>query len=258
MSKNLVTNIDSIVNDRVKGIIGQNTDANSIVTLYDWESHGTYINSGVQTELIDSINNYEFIIVESVARTPVDYFINSACIPKPLSMGKIESGTNFAGYLLDLYYDQSNYKRILVEFPTDTSIIISYVTNVGPGTSNLLIRNIYGIKAKIPTLPIYSAEETPVATWVDGKTVYRRVVELGKTNWTPSDTFIKIPHNIPIDTVVSYQCMLYNNSGTHTLLPYINKDAYVGNTVDSVNLNITNNTEILGMDIRLTIEYTKK
>lgn len=259
MAKELLTNIKSTIDDGIRNIIASNTDASSITMLYNWESTGTHINPGVQVELTDSINNYDFIIVEPAASTSAEFWINPACIPKPLPR-KTEAGIKFDGYLLDLYYEQTNYKRMRVEFPTDTSIMIGSITNLGTASVNLSIRNVYGVKSKVPTLSVYSVEETPVAVWDDGKTIYRKIVELGNLTVVTTDKQIERPHGISnIDKVINVKGVFERKStGESFVLPYVLGDNTTVAYVKGDNIVVLNNKSVWNSwDFYCIVEYTK-
>lgn len=257
MPKELLVNINSAVNKGISDIVTTNSEVNSIVTLVDASIKG-FTPTGGSVDLSDSLKNYDAVAVEAAAyATDSHFYLNTAYIPKPIYGSLTELGMTYRSYLLDVFVGDSVVKRIGLGFVSDSQATVWVGQDIGSNTDKLGIRNIYGIKYKTPSLPVYSADETPVAIWVNGKTVYRRVVELGG-NHLDSVGLTKIPHNIPIETVVNYQCMVYNDIGVHALLSYVNNGAYVGHTVDPINLNITNNIEILGMNIRLIIDYTKR
>lgn len=177
MPKELVTNISSVVSDGIKDIIASNSEIGSVITLYDCKKSNKYIACGETCELIDSINNYDFLIIESAGWSGSQLFINPHCIPKPLIKNGVDiNNIPMDRYMLDVYYNTSSLKRVDVTFPTDTSIKVTLGINSG-GSYNLGVRNIYGIKIKTPMLPTYSTEEAPVAVWIDGRTVYRKFID---------------------------------------------------------------------------------
>jgi hypothetical protein len=102
----------------------------------------------------------------------------------------------------------------------------------------------------------YLGREIPTnKTWVDGKRVYRKVVDLGSL---PNSSNIQIPHLVKIDTIVSLQGMA--TSGVFYLpLPYPHETAasairiYADDTVIAV-YTTSNRSEYVGFAI---LEYTR-
>lgn len=82
-------------------------------------------------------------------------------------------------------------------------------------TSN--VWSAYKTKDEIDTLGTYSEEEIAVGTWIDGKTVYRRIFKKASGNWSANNYWsnldLGVTHNI---SQVIY-CRAYNTSqgGTH-------------------------------------------
>ena len=85
----------------------------------------------------------------------------------------------------------------------------------------------------------YSTEEQVVGRWIDGKPLYRKVIE--KTN-TQGST-ITIPHNIlNIDKIISYNsCFKDNINNDYRSIPLVsvsNLDYQIGMSINTTNIVI--------------------
>lgn len=104
---------------------------------------------------------------------------------------------------------------------------------------------------------IYSTDEQVVGKWIDGKPLYRKVIEnidiLSKT--VAHYTYIDLPQNIN-NIFVKYATVLVNNN--NLLLPFLSDtgDFIRINSVTTSQIMIHNNTTYSGT-AKLIIEYTK-
>ena len=102
----------------------------------------------------------------------------------------------------------------------------------------------------------YSTEEQVIGTWIDGKPIYRKFIQIDLSS-SHSSSFIT-PHNInDIDIIVNYYGNILNSSSQN----YINCNVYNGSSYRMLTFvnktNITNiNVGYLGT-LDLFIEYTK-
>ena len=87
----------------------------------------------------------------------------------------------------------------------------------------------------------YSTNETVIGKWIDGKTIYRKVIDLGVL---PNEGTFRIPHNIDnLDRIISMRGMA-KNPNQNLLLPFsygtgkdgVNSDGTV--KVNTVPINI--------------------
>lgn len=256
MGKELITNITPIVNKSVADIVASNPDINSLITLYDWNSRNKYIFVNETVELSDSIQNYDFLIVEGAAWNSNYVYINPSCIGKPMIKNLAEiANIKVGGYLLELFSDSTSHKRIIISFPTDKSILVENGENSGVPYS-IGVRNIYGVKLKSAGSAAYSAEEMPVGLWVDGKTtVYRSTVDLGLIS-IPNGS-ASFPHGISgIDKIVSYQIYLSASGGTWTL-PYIEANSKCYAIMNADGMHTRSNSEWRNYTCHAIIDYTK-
>lgn len=119
--------------------------------------------------------------------------------------------------------------------------------------------NIYSAEA-IDSIINYSTVETAVGKWIDGKTIYRKVVDIGNL---PNATTKKIPHGIEnIDKWIKLEGMYSNTTKTATSIPSIvAQEGYDAYQV-SIELDIENIVIITGVDRsnftgHIILEYTK-
>lgn len=82
---------------------------------------------------------------------------------------------------------------------------------------------------------IYSAEEQIIGVWIDGKTLYRKVIDLGIL---PNESTVEIPHNINnLDRIISMSGMA-KSERQNLLLPFpysLGKDGF--NSDGTVKIN---------------------
>lgn len=115
-------------------------------------------------------------------------------------------------------------------------------------------------ETKISSLHTYTIEEQVVGTWIDGKTIYRKVIDLGSL---PNATSKRINHNISnLKDVISLNGFA-KDSSTFLPIPYISSftgyDQYqIGfDYTNATTIGVTtgiNRTSFTGFAI---IEYTK-
>lgn len=77
----------------------------------------------------------------------------------------------------------------------------------------------------------YSSDETEVGTWIDGKTIYRKVVSIGALG-DAAETDTPVFDNGYVDTLISMKAFASNSIGITLPLPY----AYPGNTTSAIGL----------------------
>ena len=113
---------------------------------------------------------------------------------------------------------------------------------------------------QVDDVPVYSTTETICGTWIDGKPMYRKVVNFGAlpNNTTKSSSLA----DLNIDKMISMRGFAYDSSNGTLPIPYITLTLnmqvamnYSGGT--SKNLVITTGTNRSGYTAYITIEYTK-
>lgn len=165
---------------------------------------------------------------------------NQVSIGKTDSDLKLTTSPNTTGLCADLitWAGSTNYSHYTSR-PTNTSVL-------------------YCIKCEsTEQKDTYSTNEIKVGTWVDGKPVYRKVID-GVTSGT-SDTGYIISSINNMETLVSYTgSILDNNSVKHKIGTYLN-DRY--NSVlyvdTSGNIYISHGSSMVNKSYSLIIEYTK-
>lgn len=109
-----------------------------------------------------------------------------------------------------------------------------------------------------PSYDDYSEEEIVVGKWIDGKPVYRKVIEFNSVNNTGVE--YKHKHNISdIDNIIDYSGYLIESSGNSIPIPMMeNYDVYTWSIVTKDEVNIKTKTwGGSGCNIRFILEYTK-
>ena len=105
---------------------------------------------------------------------------------------------------------------------------------------------------------VYSTEEQVVGTWIDGKPIYRKVIDFGAL---PNSTLKQVPHGISdIDAIVSLNGVTFAKNKTATPIPYVYTDSI--NTVslflEGTNVCIqTFGDKTSYINTYVTLEYTK-
>lgn len=103
----------------------------------------------------------------------------------------------------------------------------------------------------------YSTEEQKIGTWINGESLYRKVVLFTYPNKTPTDISLNIEH---IKDIISYRTTVIFNNSSYRTIPYNyppSPSADVGIIVDKTKLSITGSNELRGSSAWLIIEYTK-
>lgn len=142
---------------------------------------------------------------------------------------------------------------VKTQSPVKNNTNVGYVTSRPTNTSVL-----YCIKCEsTEQKDTYSTDEINVDTWVDGKPVYRKVID-GVTADTP-DTGYVISSINDMETLVSYTgSILDNNSVKHKIGTYLgaqyNSVVYVDT---SGNVYIRHGSAMVNKSYSLIIEYTK-
>lgn len=106
----------------------------------------------------------------------------------------------------------------------------------------------------------YSTDETPIGTWINGDTIYRKVIDCGTM---PNAGTKNVPHKIAnVDKWVNIKGVFYSANKTASnipsVTPYSEYTAYqVGMDVDAENIIITTGTDRRAYIAIVILEYTK-
>ena len=103
---------------------------------------------------------------------------------------------------------------------------------------------------------VYSTLETRIGTWIDGKPIYRRVIETTVPNatgkWLPAERVDNVDKVIRLDTFVERADLtIPGNFGTHFYVGYLLKESSIGVYIGS------NQADYIGRPFYAIIEYTK-
>ena len=165
---------------------------------------------------------------------------NQVSIAKTDSALKLTTSTNTKGLYTELktWEDSTNYSHFTSR-PTNTAVL-------------------YCIKCEsTEQKDTYSTNEIKVGTWVDGKPVYRKVIE-GVTSNT-QDTGYVISSINDIETLVLYTgSILDNNSVKHKIGTYLGGQYHSDIYIDTIgNVYISHGSAMVNKSYSLIIEYTK-
>lgn len=191
--------------------------------------------------LLDDYTNYDIIIsmIEPLEDYPsqqkFDFMLKGA---ESLTGGMAENGSYIASYRLN------NWNSTSVYFRRDNN----------PSGWNITLRKIWGIKF-ISQQHEYSTEEKIVGKWIDGKTIYEKVIIIDNP---PSGVDALYEHGISnFNHLINMNVVYITNGGIEYSEPiFINSNSARSCAIDSTKLYITT---IGGNYIQLyvTIQYTK-
>lgn len=103
----------------------------------------------------------------------------------------------------------------------------------------------------INKLHAYSTEEQVIGTWIDGKTLYRKVIDFGSL---PNNTYKQITHNIQnLDKIIKVHAIGLRADKTSISIPSLNTDLYVNDSI----ISITTTTDRNAFNGYVFLEYTK-
>ncbi len=117
---------------------------------------------------------------------------------------------------------------------------------------NLISNNIDAIMEILESNNVYSAQETKVGTWKDGKTIYRKVVS--STLGSSANTEKTVYTDSNIDNIVDLKAIIRTVSGNQTPIP--NSIVSIYSKAGSITVNHTNST-FNSIPIDVILEYTK-
>lgn len=262
MAKELVTHLKPVITDSINNIILSDPSFTSVTTLYDSKVNGMLI-ANKTANLAYPVSDFDGLLIESMAYNDQsgNYIINPTYIVKP-SVGDAKLNP---GYILDIRYDPSVYQSIFVSFLTDTTVSVTVAANTG-SVLKPSIRNIYGVTNKaISTNKIYSTSPTSIGTWIDGKTIYRQIIDLGLMSLPIGLT--TIPHNISgIDMLVNFEVTYRRIDSLENMgkFPYIGHNSSTNAIMYSfaqatpTDIRITTNIERPNYKMTALMEYTRK
>lgn len=133
------------------------------------------------------------------------------------------------------------------------------ITNFMAGNETDIAPSVNAVKNYVDGKGTYSTNEVVVGTWINGKPIYRRVIDMGEL---PSNTSKIINHNIEnIDFVTSVKG-LGITSTNHYNIPFAPIDLMysglsIGIRASDTEISLATNKEISGHRVYGILEYTK-
>ena len=104
----------------------------------------------------------------------------------------------------------------------------------------------------------YSTSETLTnKVWIDGKPIYRKVVNIGAL---PNNTLKNVDHGITnIDTITDYYGMVASTSKTALKIPYVATESldYIAMYVSVTNVAVKTKQDMSAYGGYAVVEYTK-
>lgn len=137
---------------------------------------------------------------------------------------------------------------IVVEY-TKTDDIPDYGAGMGGSTGNT-------------SLDVYSTEETRIGTWIDGKPMYRRVINLTSPTTIDTDVVIGSVSDMQIQMITKLSCIQYDTPFFVQPVPFYapSGDQYFGLTIwidgGSIKSHVMKSYHA-GKPMLLILEYTK-
>ena len=192
--------------------------------------------SSSEITLSDDYANYDVIIsmveplVDYPSQQKFDFMLKGET---SLTGGMCENNNYIAQYRL------KDWNGTNVYFLRDTST----------GGWNVTLRKIWGLKF-VSQQHEYSTEEKVVGKWIDGKSIYEKVI-ITNITWN-GDSQQNVKHGISdLDKIITWQTMIGNYS-----LPYNGEKTYQLN-YNETNLVYKNNANWNNYELKTIIQYTK-
>ena len=177
---------------------------------------GEYYDTSVSQSLSAPYTQYALILVEACAKTTY-YHSKSSILIKPSDI----QGTGIVGgeFCLGMINEENStyYWRLRFGF-SDTTHIKLNGRSIGGWTqqNSPMITKVWGIRSSDHT---YSTTEQVVGTWIDGKPIYEKTVDLG---YLANSGTVYVNHNISnIKAVVSLKGIAQTGNGVNIPLPFV-------------------------------------
>ena len=174
----IVRNGKVVVGGMYEKVISNMPGSVDILLEQDLTTAGTY-------PLSRNVNDYDFIIIHHGYS---NYAIQGDVLSK-LEVSKLDSsryavvnhGNSNASYQSVFYFNNAS---IVV-----TSVVTEYITSI-IGVKLGTVRLVNEIKSPLPSESYSTEEQLTGGTWIDGKPIYRRVIDIrGKTHNTDIEDF---------------------------------------------------------------------
>nr|DAS65368.1 MAG TPA: hypothetical protein [Bacteriophage sp.] len=125
------------------------------------------------------------------------------------------------------------------------------VTLIDSTSTNNQYPSAKAVKEYVDKKQTYSTDEIVVGTWIDGKPIYRKVVDIGDL---PNNTSKYIDHNINIETPIKCSGICYNSAASMVFtLPMCNIHIWL----DINQICVLTTVDRTNTTAKAIIEYTK-
>ena len=174
---------------------------------------------------------------------------------------RLQTGGN-AETMIAIGGEQPTDEDIKIWFPDNTTNTkASEVINSMDGNETDLSPSVNAVKSFINERATYSTNEKVVGTWIDGKPIYRKVIDFGNL---PNTGFKTIEHNInDIDTVINIQTIGKTQTDNFYPIPFVGNGSMFNNATATIRINLTEltiatTTDVSNHTATIIIEYTKE
>lgn len=122
-------------------------------------------------------------------------------------------------------------------------------------TSTLQVYDDSGKKTFLSNLGLYSTDEQAIGTWIDGKTIYRKVFYVSSISFTSATYTLSTGIN-NLDSIIDLKYAMYYSSSSRW---YTNWDGIDRNnwTINGTNLQIVSTGTAAFTKVHFIVEYTK-
>lgn len=150
---------------------------------------------------------------------------------------------------------QDNIESAIDTVASDIPTVVDSLS----GSSTTDAPSVHAVNEKIDSLNVYSTSEHRIGTWIDGKPLYRKVVNFGAL---PNSTTKTVAHNISnIDSIIFVKGMAKSTSDTYWVLPFLfegSQSQYnIRTFVNTTNIQMLCDDDRSSYTAYITIEYTK-
>lgn len=266
------TNIKTINGESILGLgnITVEGGAGGVVGKITALYKGEFTSANSSLALSDNIKNYDILVVNTFLKS-------SAGHKQKTTTTIVVDQIAYVG--VEEYYGFSNTQgsnlqyaySVRFGFDVNGTTMLVGAINKGTGysTNDIGIASVYGIKLGSSggsSETVYSTEETKIGTWVDGKSIYRKVITGYKTLTTSTDgTQVINPIDVSslnVDSVVNLGGTMTSSVGLSMVMPVFRPGSSYGALLffekSSNTVNISNFCSNFGnRDVVIIFEYTK-
>lgn len=224
------------------------------------------LNVGVNNKLISSLSRI-ITVTESTANPDILNTLTGGNVKFAWGAIKLQNG---APQTIDNEVYVISYAETNISQVGDTAVIAQIaIARSGSGYSSRIYKRFYcyhGGTYKWSPWDImisandlsYSTSETQTGTtWIDGKPIYRKVVNIGAL---PNAAMKNVAHGITnIDTITDYYGMVASTSKTALKIPYVATESldYIAMYVSITNVAVKTKQDMSAYSGYAVIEYTK-